>query len=75
MTENEPRDIVLEDLRRIDVRTQNIQLDVDELKSLANIHRNDIANLKRESDHFYQLFARLTDRLERIEKRLELRDP
>jgi hypothetical protein len=75
MTENAPRDIVLEYLRRIDVRTQNIQLDVDELKSLANIHRNDIANLKRESDHFYQLFARLTDRLERIEKRLELRDP
>ena len=34
----------------------------------------EIANMKRENDHFYQLFSRLTDRLERIEKRLELRD-
>ena len=74
MTDPAPRDIVLEYLRRIDERTQATHLDVEELKSLANIQRNEIANMKRENDHFYQLFSRLTDRLERIEKRLELRD-
>ena len=41
---------------------------------MVNIQRNDIINLKRENDHFYQLFSRLTDRLERIENRLSLRD-
>jgi predicted nucleic acid-binding Zn-ribbon protein len=71
---DQPRDIVLEYLRRIDERTQATHLDVEELKSLTNILRNDIVNVKRENDHFYQLFSRLTDRLDRIEKRLELRD-
>ena len=44
---------MLEYLRRIDERTHSIQLEIEELKSLANIHRNDIANLKRENDYFY----------------------
>ena len=74
MNDSAPRDLVLEYLRRIDDRTNATQLDVEELKSLANITRNDIANLKRENDHFYQLFSRLTDRLQRIERRLELRE-
>jgi hypothetical protein len=74
MTEQTPRDITLEYLRRIDDRTQAMHLDFEEIKSLVNILRNDVVNLKRENDHFYQLFSRLTDRLERIEKRLELRD-
>jgi FtsZ-binding cell division protein ZapB len=71
---DDPRDIVLEYLRRIDERTRTMQLDVEELKSLTNILRNDVGNLKRENDHFYQLFSRVTERLDRIEKRLELRD-
>lgn len=74
MTDQPPKDLVLEYLRKIDDRTRSIQLDIEELKSLANIHRNEIANLKRENDHFYQLFSRLTDRLERIETRLSLKD-
>ena len=74
MAEEAPREIILEYLRRIDDRTQGMQLDFEEIKSLVNILRNDIVNLKRENDHFYQLFSRMTDRLERIEKRLELRD-
>lgn len=45
------------------------------LKLLANIHRNEIANHKRENDHFYQLFSRLTERLERIEIRLFMKEP
>lgn len=55
-----PRDIVLEYLRRIDDRTQATHLDVEELKSLTNIQCNDIVNVKRENDHFYQRFSRLT---------------
>jgi len=73
-TQTPIRDVPLEILRRIDERTRQIQLDVEELKSMVNIQRNDIINLKRENDHFYQLFSRLTDRLERIENRLSLRD-
>ncbi len=74
MSQQPVRDLPLEILRRIDERTRQTQLDVEELKSMINIQRNDIINLKRENDHFYQLFSRLTDRLERIESRLSLRD-
>lgn len=74
MIEQPPKDIVLEYLRRIDDRTRNMQLDIDELKPLANIHRNEITNVKRETDHFYQLFSRLTERLDKIEGRLNLKD-
>jgi hypothetical protein len=74
MNQTSVRDLPLELLRRIDDRTRQMHLDIEELKSMVNIQRNDIINLKRENDHFYQLFSRLTDRLERIETRLSLRD-
>ena len=72
MNDQPPKDLVLEYLRRIDDRTRAMQLDIEELKSLANIHRNEIGNLKRENDHFYQLFSRMTERLQRIDARLQL---
>lgn len=75
MNDQPPKDLVLEYLRRIDDRTRAMQLDIEELKSLANIHRNEIANLKRENDHFYQLFSRITERLQRIDARLQLAEP
>jgi hypothetical protein len=52
----EPRDIVLEYQRRIDERTRTTQLDIEELKSLANILRNDVGNLKRENDQSISCF-------------------
>ncbi len=52
----QPKDIVLEYLRRIDDRTHNMQLDIGELKLLANIHRHEIAKPRRTNDHFCGVF-------------------
>lgn len=73
MTERPSNDIIIEYLRHIDERTRGMQLEIEKLKSFANIHRNEISTVKRKSERIHQILSRIAEQLDRIEGRLDLK--
>lgn len=71
---DEPRDIVLEYLRRIDRKVERIGEDVSDVKSRLIAFEGHMASFHVQVAGHSGDIVRITERLERIERRLELND-
>ena len=79
---DEPENIVLHYLRRLDTKLDGVAADVREMKErLSSVEKQvagvrvDFADLRADFVRVEHRLDRVANRLERVEKRLELHDP
>jgi len=71
---NEPENLVLAYLRRIDEKVDRLRDDVRELKTGLNSVRRDLIALAEADARVELMVDRQGERLDKIERRLDLRD-
>ncbi|WP_428659701.1 hypothetical protein [Reyranella sp.] len=71
---NEPENLVLAYLRRIDEKVDRLRDDVRELKTGLNSVRRDLIALAEADARVELMVDRQVERLDKIERRLDLRD-
>ena len=67
-------ELIYEGLKNIQFRLDKIEAGIDELRQGHNAMRGHIISIQTDISNIYAVLSRHEDRLDRIERRLELRD-
>lgn len=67
-------ELMYELMKRMNHQLSELRQDVGEVKREINVVRGHIVSMQTDIHNIYGIFARHDDRLERIERRLELRE-
>lgn len=71
---NVNNELVIELLRKIHARIDRIDTGVSEVKAEINALRGNVVSIHQDLQNVYSILGRHDDRLDRIERRLELRE-
>lgn len=67
-------ELVYEILKNLQARTTNLELVAIEHSAALNAVRGHVASIQTDTNNIYSVLSRIDSRLDRIERRLELRE-